>query len=167
MEAGFRNGIAASRDFRDKASAEVAILVSTQWYAKNRKLDTNLDGILCSCQAPESSNTTSDKNDDDDKCVTVQLAGMDEREKNGPQVELPAIAENSNHGKPVNDPNRIGPPSCKGLASNGMDQGIAGSFELRKAAGAPSAMVSTQWYKKLFLLDVNNDGVICSPEAPE
>lgn len=167
MESGFRNGIAASREFRDKAGAEVAILVSTHWYAKNRSLDTNLDGILCSCQAPESSNTTSENSDDGDKCVTVQLAGMDEREKNGPQVELPAIAENSNHGKPVNDPNRIGPPSCKGLASNGMDQGIAGSFELRKAAGAPSAMVSTQWYKKLFLLDVNNDGVICSPEAPE
>jgi len=50
---GLRNGIAASRDFRDKAGAEVAIFVSTTWYAKNRALDTNLDGVLCSCQAPE------------------------------------------------------------------------------------------------------------------
>lgn len=167
MEAGFRNGIAASREFRDQSGAEVAILVSTQWYAKNRSLDTNLDGVLCSCQAPESFNTNSENNDGDDKCVTVQPSGIDERAKDGPQVELPAIAENSNHGKPVNDPNRIGPPSCKGLASNGMDQGIAGSFALRKAAGAPSAMVSTQWYKKLFFLDANNDGIICSPEVPE
>ena len=187
-----RNGIAASREFRDKAGAEVAILVSTQWYAKNRSLDTNLDGVICSCQAPELNDSTADDSVDASKCATLQIALIDELQRQEleganatkeelegasatkeepqparPSVKLPSVPENSDHGRPVDDPDRIGPPNCEGLASSGLGFGIAGSFALRDAAGAPSAMVSTQWYTKLFRLDTNNDGVICSPEAPE
>ena len=177
-----RNGIAASREYRDKAGAEVAILVSTQWYAKNRSLDTNLDGVICSCQAPELSDSERENSKQTQECATLQIGLFDEKQRQelkggsgtdgqteptGPSVKLPAVPENSDHGRPVDDPERIGPPSCDGLASSGLRFGIAGSFALRDAAGAPSAMVSTQWYSKLFRLDTNNDGVICSPEAPE
>jgi len=179
---GFRNGIAASRELRDRAGAETAILVSTQWYAKNRSLDTNIDGVLCSCQAPELSDSEREDSKQTQECATLQAALIDARQRQelqggggtdgqsrptGPSVELPAVPENSDHGRPVDDPERIGPPTCEGLASSGLGFGIAGSFALRDAAGAPSAMVSTQWYTKLFRLDTNNDGVICSPEAPE
>ena len=68
---GFRNGIAASRKFKEDAGAAVAALVSTQWYAKNRELDTNLDGVICSCQAPESGSI----GDASNECVTSQLRG--------------------------------------------------------------------------------------------
>lgn len=177
-----RNGIAASREFRDKAGAEVAILVSTQWYAKNRSLDANLDGVICSCQAPELSDSAADDSGDESKCATLQIELIDAQQRQelqggsvadgapqpgGPSVKLPSVPENSDHGRPVDDPERIGPPTCEGLASTGLRSGIAGSFALRDAAGAPSAMVSTQWYAKLFRLDTNNDGVLCSPEAPE
>ena len=179
---GFRNGIAASRELRDQAGAETAILVSTQWYAKNRSLDTNLDGVLCSCQAPELSDSNPGDSKGTKKCATIQVALIDAQQRQelqrgsvadrepqlgGPSVELPSVPENSDHGRPVDDPERIGPPTCGGLASTGLRFGIAGSFALRDAAGAPSAMVSTQWYAKLFRLDTNNDGVLCSPEAPE
>ena len=69
---GLRNGIAGSRDFRDKAGAEVAIFVSTQWYAKNRALDTNLDGVLCSCQAPEVEGPSGSTPDDFSHCWGLQ-----------------------------------------------------------------------------------------------
>lgn len=69
---GFRNGVAASREFRDQAGAEVAILVSTQWYAKNRSLDTNLDGVICSCQAPEMEGSNDYNDDDPSQCITLQ-----------------------------------------------------------------------------------------------
>lgn len=179
---GFRNGIAASRELRDQAGAETAILVSTQWYAKNRSLDTNFDGVICSCQAPELSNSKAGDSKDTKECATLQVALIDAQQRQqleggsvaggapqpgGPSVELPSVPENSDHGRPVDDPERIGPPTCEGLASTGLRFGIAGSFALRDAAGAQSAMVSTQWYAKLFRLDTNNDGVLCSPEAPE
>jgi|GEM_PF-956528 len=179
---GFRNGIAASRELRDRAGAETAILVSTQWYAKNRSLDRNLDGVLCSCQAPELNDSEPEDSKQPKECATLQAALIDaqqrqeleganatkeERRPARPSVNLPSVPENSDHGRPVDDPDRIGPPTCEGLASSGLGFGIAGSFALRDAAGAPSAMVSTQWYTKLFHLDTNNDGVICSPEAPE
>lgn len=179
---GFRNGIAASRELRDQAGAETAILVSTQWYAKNRSLDTNFDGVICSCQAPELSNSKAGDSKDTKECATLQAALIDAQQRQelqggsvadgapqpgGPSVELPSVPENSDHGRPVDDPERIGPPTCEGMASTGLRFGIAGSFALRDAAGAPSAMVSTQWYAKLFRLDTNNDGVLCSPEAPE
>jgi len=182
LQFDLRNGIAASRDFRDKAGAEVAILVSTQWYAKNRHLDTNLDGVICSCQAPELSDSAANDSIEVNKCATLQGVLVDELQRQDqegaknssgesqpdrPRVKLPTVPENSDHGRPVDDPNRIGPPNCDGLAATGLDRGIAGSFALRDSAGAPSAMVSTQWYSKLFRLDTNNDGVICSPEAPE
>ena len=69
---GFRNGVAASRAFRDDAGAAVASLVSTQWYAKNRHLDTNLDGVICSCQAPEEPDSSKAGNDSMSKCMTLQ-----------------------------------------------------------------------------------------------
>ena len=179
---GFRNGIAASRELRDQAGAETAILVSTQWYAKNRSLDTNFDGVLCSCQAPELSDSKPVDSKDTKECSTLQIALIDAQQRqelqggrvadgepqpDGPSVELPSVPENSDHGRPVDDPERIGPLTCEGLANTGLRFGIAGSFALRNAAGAPSAMVSTQWYAKLFRLDTNNDGVLCSLEAPE
>ena len=179
---GFRNGIAASRELRDQAGAETAILVSTQRYAKNRSLDTNLDGVLCSCQAPELSDSEPNDSKDTGQCATLQIALIDARQRqelqgardadgepkpDRPSVKLPSVPENSDHGRPVDDPERIGPPTCEGLASTGLRFGIAGSFALQAAAGAPSAMVSTQWYAKLSRLDTNYDGVICSPEAPE
>lgn len=83
-------------------------------------------------------------------------------------VPLPEEAENSNHGRAVDDPERIGPPDCQGLSqTQQISSGIAATFSHRDTAGAPSAMVSTQWYAKLSLLDDNADGVICSREAPE
>jgi hypothetical protein len=69
---GFRNGVAASREYRDDAGAAVASLVSTQWYAKNRHLDTNLDGVICSCQAPENPDVGASGNDSMSKCMTLQ-----------------------------------------------------------------------------------------------
>ena len=164
---GFRNGIAASREFRDLAGAEVAILVSTQWYAKNRSLDLNGDGVLCSCQAPETDYSGKSSSGKNAECATIQEALIATEQRPKLQVELPDVPENSNHGRPVNDPEKIGPPSCEGLLASGIRSGIAGSFAFREKAGAPTAMVSTQWYSKLFHLDLNNDGVICSPEAPE
>ena len=175
---GLRNGIAASREFRDAAGAAIATTVSTQWYAKNRAFDTNLDGVLCSCQAPESNKPGSAAQVDYDDCITLQadqnfdLDGGECGENwwvncfKG-NVALPEIAENSNHGRPVDDPDRIGPPSCQGLAESGLASGIAASFDYRQAAGARSAMVSTQWYATLYFLDTNEDGVLCSTEAPE
>ena len=70
---GLRNGIAASRAFRDEAGAEVAIFVSTQWYAKNRSLDSNLDGVICSCQAPEANGNGGSSSDDSSQCATLQV----------------------------------------------------------------------------------------------
>ena len=84
------------------------------------------------------------------------------------RIELPTEAENSNHGLPVNDPLKIGPPSCEGLRDQArIPNGIAATFAYRDASGADLAMVSTQWYVRLQLLDSNLDGVICSPEVPE
>jgi hypothetical protein len=83
-------------------------------------------------------------------------------------IELPTEAENSNHGLPVDDPFRIGPPSCDGLRDQAqIPNGIAATFAYREASGADLAMVSTQWYARLHVLDANLDGVICGPEAPE
>jgi len=84
------------------------------------------------------------------------------------RIELPTEAENSDHGLPVDDPFKIGPPSCEGLRDQArIPNGIAASFAYREASEADLAMVSTQWYARLYLLDANLDGVICSPEVPE
>jgi len=83
-------------------------------------------------------------------------------------IKLPTEAENSNHGLPVNDPHKIGPPFCGDLRSQAqIKNGIAATFAYREASGADLAMVSTQWYARLHLLDANLDGVICSPQVPE
>jgi len=79
------------------------------------------------------------------------------------EVKLPLEAENSDHGRPVDDPNRVGPNYCDGLRESRIENGIAASFDYREAAGVPSAMVSTQWYAKLAFLDTNLDGVVCGP----
>ena len=83
-------------------------------------------------------------------------------------IDLPAVAENSDHGRPV-EWERITPSnSCAEMwGVDGFESGIAATFDLRVEAGAPSAEVSTQWYAKLHRLDVDLDGVICSTEAPE
>ena len=49
---GIPNGVAASFPYRDEAGASSA-MVSTEWFTKNHALDTNLDGVLCSPEAPE------------------------------------------------------------------------------------------------------------------
>ena len=80
------------------------------------------------------------------------------------EILLPSEAENNEHGKPVNDPERIGPPHCDGLEEFvGIGNGIAASFDYRQTAGVPDAMVSTQWYARLASLDTNLDGVVCGP----
>ncbi len=204
---GARNGFAASRELKKKAGAAIATFVSTEWYAKNRALDTNLDGVICSCQAPEVHNENYDDDNQTEDCITSQLDSSltAQRPSSSPpsdsgdptdsgsassgsgstrlplsqcgerwwidcyrgSVALPSVAENSAHGKPVDNPDRIGPPNCDGLAQTGITEGIAGSYALRDSASASSAMVSTQWYSKLYELDQNRDGVICSSEAPE
>jgi hypothetical protein len=83
-------------------------------------------------------------------------------------IKLPTEAENSNHGLPVNDPHKIGPPFCDELRNQAqIKNGIAATFAYREASRADLAMVSTQWYARLHLLDANLDGVICSPQVPE
>lgn len=167
---GPRNGIAASSVFRDQAGAAIATMISTQWYAVNRHLDSNLDGVICSCQAPE--NDESQVSSTTDSCVTFQI------EIDAPladkcddpwwvncfegSVRLPVIAENSNHNRPTDDPERIGPPNCEGLRQSNLLHGIAASFDYRDAV-SKQAMVSTQWYAKLHFLDTNLDGVACGP----
>lgn len=80
------------------------------------------------------------------------------------KVQLPAEAENSEHDRPVDDPQKIGPPYCDGLRDQaGIENGVAASFDYREAAEVPSAMVSTQWYARLAFLDTNLDGVVCGP----
>ena len=49
---GYRNGIAATFDLREERGAYDAD-VTTYQYAANYLLDTNMDGIICSGQAPE------------------------------------------------------------------------------------------------------------------
>ena len=182
---GLRNGIAAGIEFRDRAGGAVATMISTQWYAKNRALDTNLDGVICSCYAPESGELEDRNINGVPKCIDLQAdaywganAGPNASVENmGPDgicdgswwrciktnLEMPRQAENSDHGKPVDDPNRIGPPNCDGLRENGKTNGIAASFDYRQAAGTASAMVSTEWYVKLAFLDTNLDGIVCGP----
>ena len=80
------------------------------------------------------------------------------------KVQLPAEPENSEHDRPVDDPQKIGPQYCDGLRDQaGIENGVAASFDYREAAGVPSAMVSTQWYARLAFLDTNLDGVVCGP----
>lgn len=167
---GPRNGVAASTDFRDKAGAAVATMISTQWYAVNRHLDTNLDGVICSCQAPES--TDEQASSTGESCVTLQIdinAPLAEKCEDPwwlncfeGSVSLPVVAENSNHNRPTDDPERIGPPNCEGLRQSNLLHGIAASFDYRDAV-SKQAMVSTQWYAKLHFLDTNLDGVACGP----
>lgn len=69
---GPRNGIAAGVDYRDRAGAAVATMISTQWYAKNRSLDKNLDGVICSCYAPEDPELETISVDGVPKCINLQ-----------------------------------------------------------------------------------------------
>ena len=80
------------------------------------------------------------------------------------EILLPNEAENSEHGRPVDDPYKIGPRYCDGLEEDGgIGNGIAASFDYRQTAGVFDAMVSTQWYARLAFLDTNLDGVVCGP----
>lgn len=81
---------------------------------------------------------------------------------------LPSIAENDNHGYPL-DYNKI--PlisSCNEVEKIGFDfDGWAATFEAASRTGATGAFVSTQYYAKNNALDINSDGVICSSQVPE
>ena len=75
-------------------------------------------------------------------------------------IELPADAENSDHGLPL-DPGAM-PTDLSCADINNWwewESGIASSFESK---GSSSAHVSTQWYVFYQYLDVNKDGVACN-----
>ena len=76
-------------------------------------------------------------------------------------IQLPAEAENSDHGLPL-FPETM-PPDLDCLQINKFwewESGIASSFESR---GASDMHVSTQWYVFYQYLDLNQDGVVCGP----
>lgn len=82
--------------------------------------------------------------------------------------DLPTRAENGPHGYPVGyyDIPAIG--SCDEIESIGYDiSGWAATFQAARSAGATQAFVSTQYYAKLFELDTNLDGIVCSSQVPE
>lgn len=75
-------------------------------------------------------------------------------------VALPAEAENSNHGLPVNTGAMPLDFACSDL-NNWWEwaNGIASSFDSKGSSGAH---VSTQWYAFYQHLDINKDGVACN-----
>jgi hypothetical protein len=78
-------------------------------------------------------------------------------------VPLPDVAENSNHGEPI-EKHKITPQvdSCNELKNFGRHFPLAISFEALDKSGI-SAHVSTEWYVKQAALDTNLDGIICGP----
>lgn len=82
---------------------------------------------------------------------------------------LPANpSDNSDHDRPTDWDSIPLAASCEDVRNVfGIPNGVAASFSYRDDAGAPSAMVSTEWFTKNHALDTNLDGVLCSQEAPE
>jgi hypothetical protein len=82
--------------------------------------------------------------------------------------ELPAQAENGPHGYPLGYYSIPSIRSCSEMETIGRNiNGWAATFQAARNAGATQAFVSTQHYAKLFELDTNLDGVVCSSQAPE
>ena len=76
-------------------------------------------------------------------------------------IELPADAENSDHGLPLFPEAMTTDLDCAQINNFWeWERGIASSFESR---GASDMHVSTQWYVFYHYLDVNQDGVVCGP----
>ena len=81
---------------------------------------------------------------------------------------LPTQAENGPHGYPVGYFDIPSIRSCDDIETIGYDiEGWAATFQAARDAGATQAFISTQHYAKLFELDTNRDGVICSSQAPD
>lgn len=82
--------------------------------------------------------------------------------------EMPVEAENGPHGYPVGYYDIATISSCSEIEMIGFNiNGWAATFQAARDAGATEAFVSTQHYAKLFELDTNLDGVVCSSQAPD
>lgn len=89
------------------------------------------------------------------KCTELELA-------------IPELAENSDHGYPLEYSEIPKIRSCDELTLIGFDiDGWAVSFSARDNTAASEAYVSTQYYAALRYLDTNLDGLVCSAQVPD
>lgn len=84
------------------------------------------------------------------------------------ELGIPDVAENSDHGYPLEYQRIAKIDSCSEIELIGLDlDGWAMTFDAREKTGASRANVSTQYYAALRYLDLNFDGVVCSSQAPD